>query len=546
MSINPILAVRNMWLVDKLENNPDGLTLQEIMEAYQSRPPILGNNVGQSQVSERTIHNWIKEIDEIFHVKIVCGRGKKKYYIENDDYLDDPYVKSVREWTDGWGRIVVWDSQRHRKSGMTKYGELSLGFIQVGNSMLNGESMAIRYGKVRSNKRLINEVCIFKPFSIKVIENECYVIGEIRPLNRNWSERIEVYSLDRLQLIEEGGFPVENYTIPSDFNLTDCYECGFGLARFHDIKKYENKPMVVFLNANNETADYIREHPIASNQTEIESNRTNNKNIFMVIVKPNEDFFTQILSFGEELTITNPDFLRRNGEDKDAITKKAFGFQRYEEDMIYYDYSFLNQINVLKRSGMGINRLLQSKYGGLTDDQLVAKYQQGEEGCFDFLYNKYSNNIISYLKNLIKKYTSDFNVALHLNNVTWEIVYLALKDGKYQESGKFENWIKVIAKSTFIDWYNKRKRELPTASFEYDESLPQEVDEGPERALEKKENLETLNRLIKDLPPELRRVLELDQEGYSHREIAEMEGITEQTVERRYRSAARAIFGMTH
>ena len=55
--------------------------------------------------------------------------------------------------------------------------------------------------------------------------------------------------------------------------------------------------MVVFLNANNDTADYLREHPLAPTQTEIESNRTNNKNIFMVIVKPNEDFFTQILSF---------------------------------------------------------------------------------------------------------------------------------------------------------------------------------------------------------------------------------------------------------
>ena len=92
----------------------------------------------------------------------------------------------------------------------------------------------------------------------------------------------------------------------------------------------------------------------------------------------------------------------------------------------------------------------------------------------------------------------------------------------------------------------EKKRELPTVSFDYDDSVFQGVDEGPERALEKKENTETLHRLIKDLPPELRRVLELDQEGYSHREIAKMEGITEQIVERRYRSAARAIFGMLH
>ena len=174
---------------------------------------------------------------------------------------------------------------------------------------------------------------------------------------------------------------------------------------------------------------------------------------------------------------------------------------------------------------------------------MVAKYQQGEEGCFSFLYNKYRNNIFHYLRNL----TSNNNDAGHLDSITWEYVYLALRDGEYQETGKFENWVKVIAKNTFLSWNKKKKREeLPTVSFDYDDNVFQGVDEGPERALEKKENTETLHRLIKDLPPELRRVLELDQEGYSHREIAKMEGITEQIVERRYRSAARAIFGMLH
>ena len=70
MNINPTQAIRNVWLVELFENNADGLTLQEIIDEYQFRPPQLGNNVNPSQVSERTIHNWLKEINEIFHVKI--------------------------------------------------------------------------------------------------------------------------------------------------------------------------------------------------------------------------------------------------------------------------------------------------------------------------------------------------------------------------------------------------------------------------------------------------------------------------------------------
>gem|GEM_PF-1879076 len=535
-----------MWLVELLENESDGLTLQEIRERYQGiNHPVLGNNVNQIEVSERTIHNWLKEIGEIFKIKISCGRGKRKYYIENAECLDSPAVEMARQIKAGYDQLVRMLNKQQRKSGRTKYGKLSLGFMQVGNSMLNGVSIAISYGK-KHNTIGVDEPCIYKPFSIKVIENECYIIGEIRPVSGLWSERIEVYSLDRLQLIEEEDSSVENYTIPDNFKPKDYFECGFGIARFHYIEKYENKPMVVFLNANNETADYIREHPIAPTQTEIESNRTNNKNIFMVVVKPNEDFFTQILSFGEELTITNPDFLKKKGEDKDSKTKITFGFQRYEEDLLCYDYAFLNQINVLKRSGMGVNKLLQSKYGGLTDAELVAKFQQGEEGGYDTLFKKYNNNILRYLQNL----THDRDSAEDLNATTWLRVYKALLDGKYKDSGRFENWIKVIAHNTFRRWCEKTNREPLDVSIGYDDKMLQIKDdaENIELAIVNKErieeNTEILNRLIADLPPQLSRVMELYRKDYTDKEIAEIVGVPVETIKRRRKSGFRAIMDM--
>lgn len=538
MNINPTQAIRNVWLVELFENNPDGLTLQDIIDEYQYRPPQLGNNVNPSQVSERTIHNWLKEIEEIFHVKISCGRGKRTYNIENDDYLDNPLLNIARQIKDAYVKYIVMGCQQHRKSGRTRHGELSLGFMQMGKSMLNGESFAIRYGK-KHDTIDFNEPCIFKPFFTKVIENECYVIGEIRPVSGLWNERIEVYSMDRLIVIEEGELPIENYTIPYDFTPIDYYKDS-SIWPVWPIGNDKNKPMVVFLNANNDTADYLREHPIAPTQTEIESNRTLNKNIFMVVVKPNEDFFTQILSFGEDLTIINPDFLKREGEEENGENKKIFGYKRYGNDLIGYDYRSISELNRIRRRGIGVDKLLQSKYGGFTDAQLIAEYQQGNERCFTVLYNKYHNTTLGYLRNL----SSDKNYADHLDSITWERVSVALMEGKYQDSGKFENWVKVIAKSTFVNWYEERKRTLPSASFDYDESVFEGIDEGPERALEKKENTEVLKRLIEDLHPDLRRVLKLDQKGYSHHEIAEIEGVPVETIERRYKRAVRAIQDM--
>ncbi len=534
MSINPIIAIRDMWLVELLENESEGLPIKKIMEIYQSFPPQIGNNVSQSQVSERTIHNWIKEIDEIFHIKILCGKGKKKYRIENEDSLDSPTVeiaRQIKKCYDEWVRVIY--SQR-RNSLNTIFEEFSLGFMQVGNSMLNGVSLTIQYGKKNYNKIDFDEPCIFKPFFTKVIEDECYVIGEIRPISGLWSERIEVYSLDRLSFIEEGDYPVENYTIPYDFTPTDYYEDGNTL--FH-IGKYKDKPMVVFLNANNDTADYLRKHPIAQTQTEIESNRKYNKNLFMVVVIPNEDFFTQILSFGEELTITNPDFLKREGEDKNVLPHKAFGYKKYKEDLIGYDYRFLNTANILKRRGIGVDKLLQTKYNGLKDDELVFNFQQGDGGAFEMLFNKYKNNILRYLETLSADFYED------LNSITWQRAYNALREGHYKESGQFENWVKVIAKNTFRNWCKKRERVPQTAYYENDDNVLQIIDKAddPELSLLKKERTERLNRLIADLPPQMSRVLELDRNGYSYKEIAKIEGISIGMVKRIWERGVRAL-----
>ena len=72
------------------------------------------------------------------------------------------------------------------------------------------------------------------------------------------------------------------------------------------------------------------------------------------------------------------------------------------------------------------------------------------------------------------------------------------------------------------------------------------VDEGPERAFEKKENSEVLKRIIADLPEKLRVVLELFLQGYSYDEIAKELGETKNTIERRFNCAVRELRGMVH
>ena len=189
-----------------------------------------------------------------------------------------------------------------------------------------------------------------------------------------------------------------------------------------------------------------------------------------------------------------------------------------------------------------MNMLRKSKYGGLTDAQLVTEFQQGEEAGYEILFEKYNKNTLRYLQKL----TSEKDYAENLNLTTWLRVYNALLKGQYKETGRFENWVKGIAKRTFDNWCDKKKRELPPASYEYDESVFQIEDENesPVRALERKERTEIIKRLIADLPPVLRRVLELDQKGYTYEDIAKIEGVPVSTIAQRYKRAVRAIQDM--
>lgn len=120
---------------------------------------------------------------------------------------------------------------------------------------------------------------------------------------------------------------------------------------------------------------------------------------------------------------------------------------------------------------------------------------------------------------MIRRYTNDRDTAMHILNSGFLKAFQ--KIGQYNYSGSFEGWLRKIVTNTIAEHFrsNRNKPEIIMT-----EKLPEHIAQyNGDHPLEYKDLLALLQRL----PPATRMVVNLFLiEGYSHKEIAEMAGIS--------------------
>ena len=149
-----------------------------------------------------------------------------------------------------------------------------------------------------------------------------------------------------------------------------------------------------------------------------------------------------------------------------------------------------------------------------TDEEIIELYKSGEKEAFKFLINRYTPPL--------------FNFALRLTNkndapdMVQDIFIKAWKNIKKFDSKKasFKTWIFTIAKNTITDFLRKKRSILFTEVEEsFSENIPDE-NLLPDEALQKLEDVETLNKILEKLHPNYREVLILHyQEELTFEEI---------------------------
>ncbi|PCJ61282.1 MAG: hypothetical protein COA79_06795 [Planctomycetota bacterium] len=152
----------------------------------------------------------------------------------------------------------------------------------------------------------------------------------------------------------------------------------------------------------------------------------------------------------------------------------------------------------------------------------VIKFQKGSEVAFEKVYREYSTQILKYLI-FLSKNNDD---AQDISQDVW--IKVIKKKSSLQKPELFKQWLYRISKTTFLNYYKKRKKELFAPILDLD--IPTEGDD----LLIKIENKELAQNIINNLTEDKKTIFWLrNVENYTNKEIAKILDIPIGTVRSR-------------
>lgn len=176
----------------------------------------------------------------------------------------------------------------------------------------------------------------------------------------------------------------------------------------------------------------------------------------------------------------------------------------------------------------------------LSDQDLIRSYIEGDEKAFEQLLALYKDRIFGYIMSKVR----NENLANDIFQDVFIKVIKTLKNGAYNEEGKFLPWVLTIAHNMVVDHFrrsNKMKMisESSSSSDEYNIfSLLKLKDRNIEDIMIKGQIELDVVRLVDYLPEEQRDVLKNRIfKGMSFKDIADMEDISINTALGRMRYA---------
>lgn len=173
----------------------------------------------------------------------------------------------------------------------------------------------------------------------------------------------------------------------------------------------------------------------------------------------------------------------------------------------------------------------------LTDEQLVTAYASGSNEAFDTLLLRHKVRLFNYILQMVR----DRDVADDIFQETFVKAILTIKQGRYNDMGKFSAWITRIARNLVIDSFRAGKSEAAVSTDDTNLDILNRrelAEETIEDAMIDIQIEEDLRRMIDELPEPQREVLNMRfYRDLSFKEIAELTGVSINTALGRMRYA---------
>ena len=176
------------------------------------------------------------------------------------------------------------------------------------------------------------------------------------------------------------------------------------------------------------------------------------------------------------------------------------------------------------------------KKTNLSDADLIAEYINGSERSLEKLINRHQLQIFNFINSKV----NDRNMSEDIFQDTFIKVIKTLKNGSYNEEGKFLPWVMRIAHNLVIDYFRKTNR-IPIIENKEEFDIFQFLSDttpNAESALVEEQVLKDIQSLIDELPEDQKEVLIMRlYRDMSFKEIAENTNVSINTALGRMRYA---------
>lgn len=159
-----------------------------------------------------------------------------------------------------------------------------------------------------------------------------------------------------------------------------------------------------------------------------------------------------------------------------------------------------------------------------SDSLLISLYQKGDEEALSTLIHRHQRELFTFIFYKI----NDEDLANDVFQDTFMKIIIMLKEGRYNEEGKFILWAKRIAYNLIIDHFRAKSKNIKVSetTFETDEysifDLLREPSENIEDQLVTNQIQDDLLKMLQYLPKNQQEVIQLRFfDGLSFKEIAD-------------------------
>ncbi|WP_299556406.1 RNA polymerase sigma factor [Seonamhaeicola sp.] len=168
-----------------------------------------------------------------------------------------------------------------------------------------------------------------------------------------------------------------------------------------------------------------------------------------------------------------------------------------------------------------------------SDKELVSALNEGDRAAYKYIYLTYYNDLCKYISSYTNSPQAAEDIVQNVLLKLWE----KRTDLKIHTS--FKNYLFRSAYHTFIDNYRKKKKINEKLETIRHHALNEIIEEHSSL---KEERLVALRKAIEELPPKCKNIFVLSKfEGYKYKEIAEILGISVNTVENQIGKAFKVL-----